>query len=176
MMKCNKFIYNDLKPTRNEAFYEITKRNPSLTMPNPSDHERFKSWDWAKSLQHHKNTSYQVFKNLDMMRFYHGKIYWNFSSNWVFAQPLNLIYTYQTASFKPHSKGKNEARSQLWKQRIYRPQAIRSAGDRFDFYVRFRIRWAYICFSIDLYNQEIIGLSVSTRPEILLKGDLQSIP
>ena len=35
-----------------------------------------------------KNVSYQVFKNLDMMRFYYGKIDWSFSSNWVFAQFL----------------------------------------------------------------------------------------
>ena len=43
-------------------------------------------------------------------------------------------------------------------------------------YVRVGIRWAYICFSIVLSNQEIIGLSVSTGQETLLKGALQSIP
>ena len=43
-------------------------------------------------------------------------------------------------------------------------------------YVRVGRHWDYACFSIVLSNQEIIGLSISTRPEILLKGALQSIP
>ena len=43
-------------------------------------------------------------------------------------------------------------------------------------YVRVGRHWDYACFSIILYDQEIIGLSVSTRQEILLKGALQSIP
>ena len=47
---------------------------------------------WAKSLQHHKTASYQVFKNLDMMRFIIERLT-EFSSQIEFlSSPLNDVF------------------------------------------------------------------------------------
>lgn len=90
---------------------------------------------------------------------------------------LNLVSVYQQARFKPHSKGKNEA---LIPNRLDRPFDQERplevlVTDLTD--VRVDRRWADVCLSIDLFNREIIGLSVGWHKTAdLVKQAIQSIP
>lgn len=90
---------------------------------------------------------------------------------------LNLVSVYQKATFKPHSKGTNKALvpnhlNQAFAQRQPLEVLVTDLT-----YVRVGIRWAYVCFIIDLYNREIIGLSIGWQKTAkLVKQALQTIP
>lgn len=90
---------------------------------------------------------------------------------------LNLICVYQKAAFKPQSKGKNEAPVPNHLGRAFancKPLEVLVTDLT---YVRVGQRWAYVCFIIDLYNREIIGLSVGWHKSAdLVKRAIQSIP
>lgn len=73
---------------------------------------------------------------------------------------LNLVCVCQKAAFKPHSKRKNEAPVPNYLERQFDNQKPLEVLGTDLTYVRVGTRWAYVSFIIDLYNQEIIGLSV----------------
>lgn len=89
----------------------------------------------------------------------------------------NLISAYQTAHYKPYSKGKNENSI---------PNKVnREFSNRYPLevivsdltYVRIQKRWAYACLIIDLFNREIIGQSFRWQKSAeLVKEAIQSIP
>lgn len=90
---------------------------------------------------------------------------------------LNLVCVYQKAVFKPHSKGKNEAPVPNHLRREFHNRKPLEALVTDLTYVRVGTRWAYVCFIIDLYNLEIIGLSVGWyKTADLVKEAIQSIP
>lgn len=90
---------------------------------------------------------------------------------------LNLVSLYQEAAFKPYSKGKNEAPIPNHLDRQFHTQQPLEALVTDLTYVRVKSRWAYVCFIIDLYNREIIGLSVGWHKTAdLVKQAIQSIP
>ena len=65
---------------------------------------------------------------------------------------LNLVCVYQKASFKPHSKGKNEAPVPNHLNREFHDRKPLEGLVTGLTYVRVGIRWAYVCFNIYLYN------------------------
>lgn len=71
---------------------------------------------------------------------------------------LNLVSVYQKATFKPHSRGKNEAPIPNHLDRQFKQERPLQALVTDLTYVRAGNRWAYVCLIIDLYNREIIGL------------------
>ncbi len=73
---------------------------------------------------------------------------------------LNLVSVYQKATFKPHSKGKNEAPVPNFLERQFNQQKPLETLVTDLTYVRVANRWAYVCLIIDLFNREIIGLSL----------------
>lgn len=90
---------------------------------------------------------------------------------------LNLVSVYQQASFKPHSKGKNEAPIPNLLDRQFHQRKPLEALVTDLTYVRVGNRWAYACLIIDLFNREIIGLSVGWHKTAdLVKEAIQSIP
>ena len=90
---------------------------------------------------------------------------------------LNLVSVYQQASFKPHSKGKNEASVPNLLARQFKQEKPLKAIVTDLTYVRVGNRWAYACLIIDLFNREIIGLSVGWHKTAdLVKEAIQSIP
>ena len=90
---------------------------------------------------------------------------------------LNLVSLYQEAAFKPYSKGKNEAPIPNHLDRQFDAKNPLEAIVTDLTYVRVKNRWAYVCFIIDLYNREIIGLSVGWHKTAeLVKQAIQSIP
>lgn len=92
-------------------------------------------------------------------------------------EALNLVSVYQQASFKPHSKGKNEAPIPNRLARQFNQEKPLEAIVADLTYVRVGKRWAYVCLIIDLYNREIIGLSVGWQKAAeLVKQAIQSIP
>lgn len=90
---------------------------------------------------------------------------------------LNLVSVYQKATFKPRSKGKNEAPiPNLLNRQFDRHKPLEALVTDLT-YVRVDQRWAYVCLIIDLFNREIIGLSASWyKTASLVKEALQSIP
>ncbi|MDV6023564.1 IS3 family transposase [Streptococcus canis] len=90
---------------------------------------------------------------------------------------LNLVSVYQKAAFKPYSKGKNEAAIPNHLARQFHQEKPLKALVSDLTYVRVGNGWAYVCLIIDLFNREIIGLSVGWHktPE-LVKQAIQSIP
>lgn len=73
---------------------------------------------------------------------------------------LNLVSVYQKVAFKHYSKGKNE---------FLIPNLLNRHFDQYEplevlvmdlTYVRVDKRWAYVCLVMELFNREIIGLSV----------------
>ncbi|WP_367783128.1 IS3 family transposase [Streptococcus pluranimalium] len=90
---------------------------------------------------------------------------------------LNLVSVYQQTSFKSHSKGKNEAPIPNLLARQFNQERPLEAIVTDLTYVRVGKRWAYVCLIIDLYNREIIGLSVGWQKTAeLVKQAIQSIP
>ncbi|MEQ9810555.1 IS3 family transposase, partial [Streptococcus jiangjianxini] len=90
---------------------------------------------------------------------------------------LNLVSVYQQTSFKPCSKGKNEAPIPNLLDRQFNQERPLEAIVTDLTYVRVGKRWAYVCLIIDLYNREIIGLSVGWQKTAeLVKQAIQSIP
>lgn len=90
---------------------------------------------------------------------------------------LNLVSLYQEAAFKPYSKGKNETATPNHLDRRFDTKKALEALVTELTYVRVKNRWAYVCFIIDLYNREIIGLSVGWHKTAeLVKQAIQSIP
>lgn len=90
---------------------------------------------------------------------------------------LNLVSVYQRTSFKPHSKGKNEASIPNQLNRQFDEHKPLSALVTDLTYVRIGNRWAYVCLILDLFNREIIGISVGWHKTAeLVKQALQSIP
>ncbi len=90
---------------------------------------------------------------------------------------LNLVSVYQKAAFKPHSKGKNEAPVPNLLARQFNQEKPLEAIVTDLTYVRVGNRWAYVCLIIDLFNREIIGMSVGwNKTEDLVKQAIQSIP
>lgn len=90
---------------------------------------------------------------------------------------LNLVSVYQKAAFKPHSKGKNEAPIPNRLDRQFDQERPLEALVTDLTYVRVDRRWAYVCLIIDLFNREIIGLSVGWHKTAeLVKQAIQSIP
>lgn len=90
---------------------------------------------------------------------------------------LNLVSVYQKASFKQHSKGKNEAPIPNHLERNFHERQPLEALFTDLTYVRVKQRWAYVCFIIDLYNREIIGLSIGWHKTAeLVKQAIQSLP
>ncbi len=90
---------------------------------------------------------------------------------------LNLVSVYQKATFKPHSKGKNETPVPNFLERQFNQQKPLETlvTDLTD--VRVANRWAYVCLIIDLFNREIIGLSLGWHKTAdLVKEAIQSIP
>ncbi|HFI0304969.1 TPA: IS3 family transposase, partial [Streptococcus suis] len=90
---------------------------------------------------------------------------------------LNLVSVYQRASFKPHSKGKNESPiPNLLARQFHQERPLEAIVTDLT-YVRVGQRWAYVCLIMDLYNREIIGLSVGWQKSAeLVKQAIQSIP
>ncbi len=90
---------------------------------------------------------------------------------------LNLVSVYQKAVFKPRSKGKNEAPIPNLLDRQFDQHKPLEALVTDLTYVRIDQRWAYVCLIIDLFNREIIGLSVGWQKTAdLVKQAIQSIP
>lgn len=90
---------------------------------------------------------------------------------------LNLVSLYQETAFKPYSKGKNEAPIPNHLDRQFDTKQPLEALVTDLTYVRVKNSWAYVCFIIDLYNREIIGLSVGWHKTAdLVKQAIQSIP
>ncbi|MEQ9764267.1 IS3 family transposase [Streptococcus sp. ZJ151] len=90
---------------------------------------------------------------------------------------LNLVSVYQKTSFRPCSKGKNEAPIPNLLDRQFNQERPLEAIVTDLTYVRVGKRWAYVCLIIDLYNREIIGLSVGWQKTAeLVKQAIQSIP
>lgn len=90
---------------------------------------------------------------------------------------LHLVSVYQKAAFKPHSKGKNEAPIPNRLDRQFDQERPLEALVTDLTYVRVDRRWAYVCLIIDLFNREIIGLSVGWHKTAeLVKQAIQSIP
>ncbi|WP_237375604.1 IS3 family transposase [Streptococcus ruminantium] len=90
---------------------------------------------------------------------------------------LNLVSIYQQPSFKLYSKGKNEAPIPNLLARQFNQEKPLEAIVTDLTYVRAGKRWAYVCFIIDLFNREIIGLSVGWHKNAeLVKQAFQSIP
>ena len=90
---------------------------------------------------------------------------------------LNLVSVYQKATFKPHSKGKNEAPVPNFLERQFNQQKPLETLVTDLTYVRVANRWAYVCLIIDLFNREIIGLSLGWHKTAdLVKEAIQSIP
>lgn len=90
---------------------------------------------------------------------------------------LNLVSVYQKATFKPHSKGKNEAPVPNFLERQFNQQKPLETlvTDLTD--VRVDNRWAYVCLIIDLFNREIIGyLLVGTRLLTWSKKPFKAFP
>lgn len=73
---------------------------------------------------------------------------------------LNLVSVYHKVTFKPHSKGKNKASVPNHLDRNFDQRQHLEVLMTDLTYVRVGSRWAYVCFIIDLYNREIIGISV----------------
>ncbi|WP_237334445.1 IS3 family transposase [Streptococcus halotolerans] len=89
----------------------------------------------------------------------------------------NLVSVYQQTTFKSHSKGKNEAPIPNRLARQFNQERPLEAIVTDLTYVRVGKRWAYVCLIIDLYNREIIGLSVGWQKTAeLVKQAIQSIP
>ena len=90
---------------------------------------------------------------------------------------LNLVSVYQQASFKPYAKGKNEAPiPNLLDRQFYQEKPLEVIVTDLT-YVRVGQRWAYVCLIIDLFNREIIGVSVGWQNTAeLVKQAIQSIP
>ena len=90
---------------------------------------------------------------------------------------LNLVSVYQKAAFKPHSKGKNEAPVPNLLARQFNQEKPLEAVVTDLTYVLVGNRWAYVCLIIDLFNREIIGMSVGwNKTADLVKQAIQSIP
>ncbi|MBT0911604.1 IS3 family transposase, partial [Streptococcus lutetiensis] len=90
---------------------------------------------------------------------------------------LNLVSVYQKAAFKPHSRGKNEARIPNRLDRQFDQKRPLEALVTDLTYVRVDRRWAYVCLTIDFFNREIIGLTVGWHKTAeLVKQAIQSIP
>ena len=90
---------------------------------------------------------------------------------------LNLVSVYQKVTFKPHSKGKNEATIPNLLDRQFHQRKPLEALVTDLTYVRVGNRWAYVCLIIDLFNREIIGLSLGWyKTAELVKEAIQSIP
>ena len=90
---------------------------------------------------------------------------------------LNLVSVYQKAAFKSNSKGKNEAPIPNLLARQFNQEKPLEAIVTDLTYVRVGNRWAYVCLIIDLFNREIIGLSVGWHKTAeLVKQASQSIP
>lgn len=90
---------------------------------------------------------------------------------------LNLISVYQKAAFKPHAKGKNDAPiPNLLARQFHQEKPLEALVTDLT-YVRIGKRWAYVCLIIDLFNREIIGVSVGwNKSSELVKEAIQSIP
>ncbi|WP_095121570.1 IS3 family transposase [Streptococcus acidominimus] len=90
---------------------------------------------------------------------------------------LNLVSVYQKAAFKPHAKGKNEAPIPNLLARQFKQEKPLEALVTDLTYVRIGKRWAYVCLILDLFNREIIGLSLGWHKTAdLVKEAIQSIP
>ena len=89
----------------------------------------------------------------------------------------NLVSVYQNTSFKLRAKGKNEAPIPNRLDRQFNEQEPLATLVTDLTYVRIGLRWAYVCLIIDLYNREIIGLSIGwNKTAELVKQAIQSIP
>ena len=92
-------------------------------------------------------------------------------------QKLHLVSVYQKAAFKPYFKGKNEAPLPNLLNRQFNQEKPLEALVTDLTYVRVGNRWAYVGLIIDLFNREIIGLSVGWyKTADLVKEAIQSIP
>lgn len=90
---------------------------------------------------------------------------------------FNLASVYQQASFKPYSKGKNETIIPNHVKRQFDQRKPLEVLVTDLTYVRVGKRWAYVCLMMDLYNREIVGLSVGWHKTAeLVKKAIQSIP
>lgn len=90
---------------------------------------------------------------------------------------LNLASVYQKVVFKLHSKGKNEAPIPNLLDRQFHQRKPLEALVTDLTYVHVGNRWTYVCLIIDLFNREIIGLSVGwNKIADLVKEAIQSIP
>lgn len=90
---------------------------------------------------------------------------------------LNLVSVYQESAFKPHSKGTNQAPIPNLLDRQFDQHKPFEALVTDLTYVRVDKRWVYVCLIIDLFNREIIGLSVGWyKTADLVKEALQSVP
>ncbi|MGT2757757.1 IS3 family transposase, partial [Streptococcus ovuberis] len=90
---------------------------------------------------------------------------------------LNLVSVYQKAAVKPQSKGKNDAPIPNHLARQFNQEKLLEVLVTDLTYVRVGKRWAYVCLIIDLFNREIIGLSVGwQKTAALVKQAIQSIP
>ncbi len=89
----------------------------------------------------------------------------------------NLFSVYQKSAFKPYSKEKKEASIPNRLDRQFDEHKPLSTLVTDLTYVRVSSRWTYVCFIIDLFNREIIGLSLGWQKNAeLVKQASQSIP
>lgn len=86
---------------------------------------------------------------------------------------LNLVSVYQKATFKPHSRGKNEAPIPNHLDRQFKQERPLQVLVTDLTYVRVGNRWAYVCLIIDLYNGLSLGWHKTAE---LVKQAIQSIP
>lgn len=90
---------------------------------------------------------------------------------------LDLVSVYQKVAYKPQSKGKNEAPVQNLLERQFDQQKTLETLVTDLTNVRVANHLAYVCLIIDLFNREIIGLSLGWHKTAnLVKEAIQSIP
>ncbi|KPJ22299.1 integrase [Streptococcus phocae] len=88
-----------------------------------------------------------------------------------------MVSVYQKAVFKPYSKGKNDAPIPNLLARDFNQQKPLEAIVTDLIYVRVNKHWAYVCLIIDLFNREIIGVSLGWHKTAeLVKQAIQSVP
>ncbi|GET75136.1 hypothetical protein KNZ06_15930 [Streptococcus dysgalactiae subsp. equisimilis] len=80
-----------------------------------------------------------------------------------------MVSVYQKATFKPHSRGKNEAPIPNYLNRHFKQEIPLQALVTDLTNVSVVNRWAYVCIIIDLSNRDFIGLSLgwNKTPELV---------
>src|SRR3954468_12050786 len=75
-------------------------------------------------------------------------------------QEQGLVSTYTIAQFKPHAKSCNESEHKNELNREFDQEEEMTVIVSDSTYVRVNKKWHYVCVFVDLFNQEIVGLSI----------------